>query len=104
MFNPNLFEFRLKQKFEFQAEMFERAKTVVEAELEMMIASRDAGGNQVKNDKLKLKICFTKIIKFQKAQEAHRRVDEAAEQLKDALSDMRKTVGKISSDEGAVEG
>ena len=28
--------------------MFERAKTVVEAELEMMIASRDAGGNQVK--------------------------------------------------------
>ncbi|PAV71894.1 hypothetical protein WR25_14266 [Diploscapter pachys] len=68
-----------------QAEMFERAKTVVEAELEMMVASRDAGGNQ-------------------KAQEAHRRVDEAAEQLKDALSDMRKTVGKISSDEGAVEG
>ncbi|KAK6053554.1 hypothetical protein COOONC_08940, partial [Cooperia oncophora] len=55
-----------------QAELFDKCRTVVEAELQMMYACRDSAGNP-------------------KATEAHARVDEAAAQLKDALDDMRST-------------
>ncbi|VDM52399.1 unnamed protein product [Angiostrongylus costaricensis] len=68
-----------------QAELFDKCRTVVEAELQMMYACRDAAGNP-------------------KAVEAHSRVDEAAVQLKDALDDMRSTVSAISSEQGVIQG
>lgn len=67
-----------------QAELFDKCRTVVEAELQMMYACRDSAGNP-------------------KATEAHARVDEAAAQLKDALDDMRSTVSAISSEQGEFE-
>ncbi|VDO05771.1 unnamed protein product [Haemonchus placei] len=68
-----------------QAELFDKCRTVVEAELQMMYACRDSAGNP-------------------KAVEAHARVDEAAVQLKDALDDMRSTVSAISSEQGVIQG
>ncbi|WKX89798.1 hypothetical protein Q1695_009001 [Nippostrongylus brasiliensis] len=68
-----------------QAELFDKCRTVVEAELQMMYACRDAAGNP-------------------KAIEAHSRVDESAAQLKDALHDMRSTVSAISSEQGVIQG
>ncbi|KAK5986143.1 hypothetical protein GCK32_007861, partial [Trichostrongylus colubriformis] len=68
-----------------QAELFDKCRTVVEAELQMMYACRDSAGNP-------------------KATEAHARVDEAAAQLKDALDDMRSTVSAISSEQGVIQG
>ncbi|XGW23184.1 hypothetical protein V3C99_005435 [Haemonchus contortus] len=68
-----------------QAELFDKCRTVVEAELQMMYACRDSAGNP-------------------KAIEAHARVDEAAVQLKDALDDMRSTVSAISSEQGVIQG
>uniref|UniRef100_A0A158P8D6 I/LWEQ domain-containing protein n=1 Tax=Angiostrongylus cantonensis TaxID=6313 RepID=A0A158P8D6_ANGCA len=68
-----------------QAELFDKCRTVVEAELQMMYACRDAAGNP-------------------KAVEAHSRVDEATVQLKDALDDMRSTVSAISSEQGVIQG
>ncbi|CAI4221289.1 unnamed protein product [Auanema sp. JU1783] len=68
-----------------QAELFDKCRTVVEAELQMMYACRDSGGNP-------------------KALEHHSRVDESAAQLRDALADMRSTVQKISSDQGVIQG
>ncbi|KJH51637.1 I/LWEQ domain protein [Dictyocaulus viviparus] len=68
-----------------QTELFDKCRTVVEAELQMMYACRDSAGNP-------------------KAVEAHSRVDEAAMQLKDALHDMRNTVSAISSEQGVIQG
>ncbi|VDN22388.1 unnamed protein product [Cylicostephanus goldi] len=68
-----------------QAELFDKCRTVVEAELQMMYACRDAAGNP-------------------KAVEAHSRVDEAAAMLKDALDDIRSTVSAISSEQGVIQG
>ncbi|KAL6731024.1 hypothetical protein Aduo_001938 [Ancylostoma duodenale] len=68
-----------------QAELFDKCRTVVEAELQMMYACRDSAGNP-------------------KATEAHSRVDEAAAQLKDALDDIRSTVSAISSEQGVIQG
>ncbi|EGT38898.1 hypothetical protein CAEBREN_31384 [Caenorhabditis brenneri] len=68
-----------------QTELFDKCKTVVEAELAMMLASRESGGNP-------------------NAVHAHNNVQEAAGQLKHAIGDMRQTIAKVSSEQGAVQG
>uniref|UniRef100_A0A1I7UEH6 I/LWEQ domain-containing protein n=1 Tax=Caenorhabditis tropicalis TaxID=1561998 RepID=A0A1I7UEH6_9PELO len=68
-----------------QTELFDKCKTVVEAELAMMVASRESGGNP-------------------NAVHAHSNVQEAAGQLKHAIGDMRQTIAKVSSEQGAVQG
>ncbi|CDM63579.1 I/LWEQ domain-containing protein [Caenorhabditis elegans] len=68
-----------------QTELFDKCKTVVEAELAMMVASRESGGNP-------------------NAVHAHANVKDAAGQLKHAIGDMRQTIAKVSSEQGAVQG
>ncbi|EFO84615.1 hypothetical protein CRE_03910 [Caenorhabditis remanei] len=68
-----------------QTELFDKCKTVVEAELAMMVASRESGGNP-------------------NAVHAHANVQEAAGNLKHAIGDMRQTIAKVSSEQGAVQG
>ncbi|UMM10645.1 hypothetical protein L5515_000321 [Caenorhabditis briggsae] len=68
-----------------QTELFDKCKTVVEAELAMMIASRESGGNP-------------------NAVHAHANVQDAAGNLKHAIGDMRQTIAKVSSEQGGVQG
>uniref|UniRef100_A0A8R1I2S5 I/LWEQ domain-containing protein n=2 Tax=Caenorhabditis japonica TaxID=281687 RepID=A0A8R1I2S5_CAEJA len=68
-----------------QTEIFDKCKTVVEAELAMMVVCRESGGNP-------------------NALHAHNNVNEAASLLKHAIGDMRQTIAKVSSEQGAVQG
>ncbi|CAI5437479.1 unnamed protein product [Caenorhabditis angaria] len=68
-----------------QTELFDKCRTVVEAELQMMIACQESGGNP-------------------NAQHAHHLVDDCAAQLKHAIGDMRATIARVSSEQGAVQG
>ncbi|KHJ97749.1 I/LWEQ domain protein [Oesophagostomum dentatum] len=93
-----------------QAELFDKCRTVVEAELQMMYACRDSAGNpkaveahsRVDEAAAQLKDALDDIRST--AVEAHSRVDEAAAQLKDALDDIRSTVSAISSEQGVIQG
>ncbi|CAD6186281.1 unnamed protein product [Caenorhabditis auriculariae] len=68
-----------------QNDLFEKCRTVVEAQLQMMLACRDSGGNP-------------------NAVHAHSQVDDATVQLKHALGDMRATLAKIGNEQGVVQG
>ncbi|CAD5207938.1 unnamed protein product [Bursaphelenchus xylophilus] len=68
-----------------QNKFFEQCKTVVEAELKLMIAAKDAGGNP-------------------KAEQLHSVVDEWANQLRRALSDLERSVNLLDSQAGVIHG
>lgn len=68
-----------------QTELFDKCRTVVEAELAMMVVCRESGGNP-------------------NAVHAHKNVKDTASQLKHAIGDMRQTIAKVSSEQGAVQG
>ncbi|CAJ0573825.1 unnamed protein product, partial [Mesorhabditis spiculigera] len=68
-----------------QIKLFDQCRTVVEAEMQMMYACKNSAGNP-------------------KAKEAHQSLDEASQQYREALSDMRNTVNAISSEQGVTEG
>lgn len=68
-----------------QSAMFDQCKTVVEAELQMIYACKDAGGNP-------------------KARDLHVVVDESANQLRDALTDMQRNVNRLASEAGVIHG
>ncbi|CAJ0956652.1 unnamed protein product, partial [Mesorhabditis belari] len=68
-----------------QLKLFDQCRTVVEAELQMMYACKDSAGNP-------------------RATEAHSRVEESAQQYREALTDMRNTVNAITSEQGVTEG
>uniref|UniRef100_A0A915B5P5 FERM domain-containing protein n=1 Tax=Parascaris univalens TaxID=6257 RepID=A0A915B5P5_PARUN len=68
-----------------QSTFFEQCKTVVEAELQMIYACKDAGGNP-------------------KARELHVVVEESASQLRDALTDMQRSVNRMASEAGVIHG
>ncbi|CAJ0563615.1 unnamed protein product, partial [Mesorhabditis spiculigera] len=67
-----------------QIKLFDQCRTVVEAEMQMMYACKNSAGNP-------------------KAKEAHQSLDEASQQYREALSDMRNTVNAISSEQGVTE-
>ncbi|CAD5205405.1 unnamed protein product [Bursaphelenchus okinawaensis] len=70
---------------EAQTKFFEQCKTVVEAELKLMIAAKDAGGNP-------------------KAAQLHSVVDEWASQLQRALADLERSVNLLDSQAGVIHG
>lgn len=67
-----------------QVELFDKVRTVVEAEYELMNACRNAGGNP-------------------KAAEHHSLVDESAANLKQALEELRMTLSKMGNDQGNIQ-
>ncbi|CAB3407941.1 unnamed protein product [Caenorhabditis bovis] len=65
-----------------QTELFDKCRTVVEAEIQMMLACRDSQGNP----------------------HAQPHVEEAAGQLKHAIGDVRRTISRVSNDQVALRG
>uniref|UniRef100_A0A914HYR3 Talin n=1 Tax=Globodera rostochiensis TaxID=31243 RepID=A0A914HYR3_GLORO len=68
-----------------QSNLFEQCKTVLEASLQMMYATKDSGGNP-------------------KAVELHTIVEESAEQQRVALNDLQRQVQLLDSESGVVVG
>uniref|UniRef100_A0A183BVZ7 FERM domain-containing protein n=1 Tax=Globodera pallida TaxID=36090 RepID=A0A183BVZ7_GLOPA len=68
-----------------QSNLFEQCKTVLEASLQMMYATKDSGGNP-------------------KAVELHTIVEESAEQQRLALTDLQRQVQLLDSESGVVVG
>ncbi|KAL3090978.1 hypothetical protein niasHS_007353 [Heterodera schachtii] len=68
-----------------QSNLFEQCKTVLEASLQMMYATKDSGGNP-------------------KAVELHTIVEESAEQQRLALTDLQRQVQLLDSESGVVAG
>ncbi|VDN06084.1 unnamed protein product [Thelazia callipaeda] len=68
-----------------QTTIFEQCKTVVEAELQMLYASKNAGGNP-------------------NARELHIVLNDSANQLRDALTEMQRNINRMASEAGVIHG
>uniref|UniRef100_A0A914UKX2 Talin 1 n=1 Tax=Plectus sambesii TaxID=2011161 RepID=A0A914UKX2_9BILA len=68
-----------------QISLFDQCKTVAEAQLQLLYACKDAGGNP-------------------KARDFHTAVDEAAGQLREALTELQMNVQSTASEAGVVSG
>lgn len=68
-----------------QLNIFEQCKTVIEADVQMMLATKDSGGNP-------------------KAVELHTYVEQSAEQLTGALVDLQRTIHIADSEAGVFSG
>ncbi|KAI6238292.1 BMA-TLN-1, isoform b [Aphelenchoides fujianensis] len=68
-----------------QAQLFDQCKTVIEAELRLMNAAKDAGGNP-------------------RAVESHQEVDVWVHQVAEALEDLQRSVNLLDSQAGVIDG
>ena len=68
-----------------QESLLEQCKTVTEAELQILYATKDSGGNP-------------------KAKELHTIVEETAQQLTEAVTDLQKNISVMESESGGISG